>query len=321
MSDTNPPVPGGPDPDRPEGTPPPPPGGGYPPPPPPGGGYPPPPPPGGGYPPQGGGAYPPPPPPAGGAYGPPPGGAYPPPPSGYGGPGQAPAPRLSVGAALGYGWAALKNNLVPLVVLALVVIGVQLVLNLIGALLDQGAAGDSALVSGTFGVLRVLFSLVAWVIGFVVAIGLIRAALAVLDGRTPTVGLLTEGKGLVTYILAAILFSLGVFFGLLACLIPGLVLAFIWQFYGYAIVDGGDSVGATGSLGRSFAVVKTAVGELLVLWLAFVGIFLVIALVAVIPFVGWVVAVIAAVIFYPVTALAIAYAWRTLSGGTVAPQR
>lgn len=305
MSNTNPPVPGGNDPDRGEGTPPaPPPPSSYPPPPPP--------PPGGTSPPPGPGP----------GYPPPPGGAYPPPPPGYqGGYGQPPGPRLGVGAALGYGWAALKNNLGPLVLLALVVIGVQVVLNLIGALLDQGASGDSALVAGTFGFLRLLFSIVAWVIGFVVAIGLIRAALAVLDGRKPSVNLLVEGQGLTTYILAAILFSLGVFFGLLACLIPGLVLAFIWQFYGYAIVDGAGSVSATGSLGRSLAVVKTGVGELLVLWLAFIGIGFVIALVAVIPLVGWIVAAVAAIFFYPVAALAIAYAWRTLSGGVIAPQR
>lgn len=305
MSNTNPPVPGGNDPDRGEGTPPaPPPPSSYPPPPPP--------PPGGTSPPPGPGP----------GYPPPPGGAYPPPPPGYqGGYGQPPGPRLRVGAALGYGWAALKNNLGPLVLLALVVIGVQVVLNLIGALLDQGASGDSALVAGTFGFLRLLFSIVAWVIGFVVAIGLIRAALAVLDGRKPSVNLLVEGQGLTTYILAAILFSLGVFFGLLACLIPGLVLAFIWQFYGYAIVDGAGSVSATGSLGRSLAVVKTGVGELLVLWLAFIGIGFVIALVAVIPLVGWIVAAVAAIFFYPVAALAIAYAWRTLSGGVIAPQR
>lgn len=305
MSNTNPPVPGGNDPDRGEGTPPaPPPPSSYPPPPPP--------PPGGTSPPPGPGP----------GYPPPPGGAYPPPPPGYqGGYGQPPGPRLGVGAALGYGWAALKNNLGPLVLLALVVIGVQVVLNLIGALLDEGASGDSALVAGTFGFLRLLFSIVAWVIGFVVAIGLIRAALAVLDGRKPSVNLLVEGQGLTTYILAAILFSLGVFFGLLACLIPGLVLAFIWQFYGYAIVDGAGSVSATGSLGRSLAVVKTGVGELLVLWLAFIGIGFVIALVAVIPLVGWIVAAVAAIFFYPVAALAIAYAWRTLSGGVIAPQR
>jgi hypothetical protein len=296
VSDQTPPTAG--DPERPEGTP------STPPPPPDAGGYPPPPPP-------------PPPPPGEGGYPPPP-----PPPAGYGEAyGQPPAPRLSVGSALGYGWAALKNNLAPLLILALVVIGVQVLLSVIGSLLDAGTSGDSAIVAGTFGVLRFVFSLVAWVIGFVVAIGLIRAALAVLDGRTPTVSLLTEGQGLVTYILAAILFSIGVFFGLLACIIPGLILAFIWQFYGYAIVDGGPSVSATGALGRSLAVVKTAVGELLVLWLAFVGIGFVIVLVAVIPFIGWIIAALAAVVFYPVAALAIAYAWRTLSGGTVAPQR
>ena len=324
MSDQNPPQPPGPDPspDQPGDTPPPEQASQTPqqqppqeqPPPPPPQQQPPPPPPAG-YPGPGQGAgYPP----------PPPGGAYPPPPpgyqAGYGVPAVPAGPQLTVGGALGYGWAALKNNLAPLVVLALVVIGVQVVLNLTGTALGAAASSDNGLVAGTFAIATVLFGVLAWVVGFVVAIGLIRAALAVLDGRKPTASMLLEGQGLATYILAAILFALATFVGLLACIIPGLIIVFLWQFYGYAVVDGAPSVGATQALGRSYQVVKDNVGELLVLWLAILGIGLVIGLVTVIPFIGWVLGPLAAIVFYPVTALALAYAWRTLTGGRVAPQ-
>jgi hypothetical protein len=284
-----------------------------PPPPPTAGDYPPPPPP------PPGGAYPPP--PAGGAYPPPPpGGAYPPPPPGGAYPAPAAGPTLRVGDALGYGWAALKKNLGPLVILAVVVIGVQVVLNLIGTLLDVGASSDSGIVAVTFSLVSAIFGLLAWVVGLVLAIGLIRAALAVLDGRTPTPNMLLEGAGLPAYILATILFSLATFVGILLCIIPGLVIAFLWQFYGYAIVDGGTTVGPTQALGRSFEVVKANIGELLVLWLAFIGIGLVVGLVAIIPFIGWLIGVAAALVLYPVVAISIAYAWRTLTGGQVAVQ-
>jgi hypothetical protein len=227
--------------------------------------------------------------------------------------------RFTVGAALSYAWAAFKANLGPLVILALVVIGVQLVVGLLRLLVGLGFESDSSIVVGTAAVLSLLMGVIAFVVGMVVAVGLIRAALAVMDGRTPTPNMIFQTEGLVTYILAAILFGLGVSVGLVLCIIPGLVLAFLWQFYGYAIVDGHPEVGATSSLGRSFQVVKANVGELLVLWLAFIGIGLVIGLVAVIPLIGWIIGAAAAVIIYPVFALSLAYAWRSMTGGVVAP--
>ena len=176
---------------------------------------------------------------------------------------------------------------------------------------------------GATAVLSLVMGIVAFVIGMVVAVGLIRAALAVMDGRTPTPNMIFQTEGLVPYILAAILFGLGVSVGLVLCIIPGLILAFLWQFYGYAIVDGHPEVGATASLGRSFQVVKANVGELLVLWLAFIGIGVVIGigvgLISLIPLIGWLVAAAVGLVVYPVFALSLAYAWRTITGGTVAP--
>lgn len=228
-------------------------------------------------------------------------------------------PTLTVGGAIGYAWGAFTKNIGPLVILALVVVGVQILINLVGTLLSAGADSDSAVVGVTFTVASVIFSVLAWIVGFILAIGLIRAALAVMDGRTPTPNMLFQTDSLGTYILASILFSIATFFGFLACIIPGLIIAFLWQFYGYAIVDGGPSVGATRALGRSFEVVKGHVGELLVLWLAFIGIFVLVGLVALIPILGWIVALAAGLVLYPVVALSLAYAWRTLTGGVVAP--
>lgn len=227
---------------------------------------------------------------------------------------------MGAGDALSYGWRAFVNNLGPLIVLALVVVGLQLVLNLTGSALGSATDNTSGLVAGSLALVSVVFGLFAWVIGFVLAIGLIRAALAVLDGRTPTPSMLFESAGLATYILAAILFALATFVGLLACIIPGIIIAFLWQFYGYAIVDGGPEVGVTQSLGRSYQVVKNHVGEMLVLWLAIIGIGLIIALGAIIPFVGWIILLIGGLLFYPVIALSLAYAWRTLTAGRVTPQ-
>lgn len=233
-------------------------------------------------------------------------------------------PTLILSDALRYAWTAFTGNLGALVILALVVVGIQAALTLIREALAAGTSSESAVVAGTFALLALVFGLVAWVIGMMLAVGLIRAALAIMDGRTPTPALLVATEGLATYILAAILFSLATFVGLLACVLPGLVIAFCWQFYGYAIVDGRGTVSATGSLGRSFEVVKAHVGELLVVWLAFIGAGLIVGIAvvtvsALTPILGVVVSAAAALVVYPVFALTLAYSWRTLSGGVVAP--
>ena len=201
--------------------PPPPPGASYPPPPPPpGASYPPPPPPpGAGYPP---------PPPQGGAYPPPPppGGVYPPPP-GYYGPPVTPAPQrapFSATDALGYGWKGFTANIGPLVVIGLVLALASLLSNW----LSQGF--DSWLLTVTGSVLSFFISLV-------IGLGLIRAALAILDGGRPSVEQLVSTKDIGPYILASLLVALIVTVGLFLCVIPGLIAGFLLQFYGYAIID------------------------------------------------------------------------------------
>jgi hypothetical protein len=245
------------------------------------------------------------------------------PPSGPAVPEPSPG-TLVLSDALRHAWTAFTSNIGALVILALVVVGIQAGLTLVRQVLQTGAEADSAIIAGTFALLSLGFSILAWVIGLMLAIGLIRAALAIMDGRTPTPSLLVATEGLASYILAAVLFSLATAVGVLACLLPGLVIAFCWQFYGYAIVDGRGSVGATESLRRSFGVVKAHVGELLVLWLAFLGIGLiagiaVVTVSALTPILGTVVSAAVALVVYPVIALTLAYSWRRLSGGVVAP--
>ena len=56
----------------------------------------------------------------------------------------------------------------------------------------------------------------------------------------------------------------------------------------------------------------------LLLFLA--GIALIIGIRSIIPFVGWIILLVAGLLFYPVVALSIAYAWRTLTAGRVTSQ-
>ena len=326
MSDQNPPQPGtpGPDPDEGQQTPsaaddaaaaPEPPageptvgeppaaepsGGSVPPPPPPqgsvppAGGYPPPPPggtPTGGPPPAGG--YPPPP--------PPPPGAYPPPPGGY-----PPAARspLSVGDAISYGWKGFTANVGSILLIVLVVVLVGFGLNVLGVLFDNQFV-------------QFIFSLIGSIVGFVLALGLIRAALTITDGQKPNVGQLFQGDGVLQYIIAAVVLGVGFsvlnFVGAITILllpvtfVVTLVLGFFVQFFGYAILD--ENVGAFDGIRRSFVVVKDNLGDLILLWLAAV----------VINIGGALLCGVGLLATLPLTAIAWAYAWRRITNGPVAP--
>lgn len=211
---------------------------------------------------------------------------------------------LDVGTAIGYGWNGFKANIGPLAIIAVVVLAVNIVMGWVQT------STDSAF-------LNFMLSLISSFVSLVISLGLIRAALVILDGQRPELGDLLSTKDIVPYIVASLLVTIVVFVGLLLCLIPGLIAGFLLQFYGYAIVDRkvdahhvapqSDPIGA---MRASYEIVSKNVGSLLLL--AILSIMLNVA--------GALLCGIGLLVSLPVTAIAIAYAWRVLSGGVVAPQ-
>jgi uncharacterized membrane protein len=206
--------------------------------------------------------------------------------------------------AITYGWNGFKANLGPLIVIALVIIAV----NLVVSFLQQSF--DSWLVSMVFNLLGLLISLL-------LTLGLIRAALIIVDGRHPKAEDVLRTDHLGSYILATILVWLIVTVGIILCIIPGIIAGFLLQFYGYAILDGkSDAPGGVpssdpvGSLRTSFQITSQHVGELLLLLI----------LVFVVNLVGILLCGVGLLVSMPVTAIAIAYAWRYFSKGPIAPQ-
>jgi uncharacterized membrane protein len=248
-----------------------------------------------------------PPPPPPGSY-PPPGASYPPPPPGAFGPADfssVAARRFDAGTAISYGWTGFKNNIGPLALIALVVLLVNLVVNWISWI-----GGDSRFFTFVFGLVSAFVSLV-------ISLGLIRAALVILDGGRPEIGDLLSTKGIGSYIVAALLVSLIVAVGFVLCIIPGLIAGFLLQFFGYAIVDKKvDAVSVApqsdpiGAMRASYEITTKNVGELLMLAI----------LCFVLNLVGGLLCGLGLIVSIPVTAIAIAYAWRFFSGGVIAPQ-
>jgi uncharacterized membrane protein len=166
-------------------------------------------------------------------------------------------------------------------------------------------------------VMQFVISLASAFISLVIGLGLIRAALIILDGRSPEVSDLLSTKDLVPYILASLLTGVIVVFGLVLCIIPGLIAGFLLQFFGYAIVDrrsdtgtGAPSSDPIGAMRTSYEIASKNVGNLLVLAL----------LCLVLNLVGALLCGLGLIVSLPVTAIAIAYAWRHFTGGIIAPQ-
>jgi uncharacterized membrane protein len=220
--------------------------------------------------------------------------------------GGAPAPvGLDIGTALSYGWNGLKNNVGSIAVIALVIVVINAAVQTLGWIV-----GDSQF-------LRFVVSVIGFFVSLVLGLGLIRAALEILDGRRPEIGSLLSTDGIGVYLVASLIVAVLVSVGLVLCLIPGLIIGFLLQFYGYAIVD--RRVDATtsapqsdpiGSLRASFQVTSSNVGSLL--GLSIVNL--------VLNLVGAALCGIGLLVTLPVTAIAVAYAWRQLTGGPVAPQ-
>ncbi|MCJ7439272.1 MAG: DUF975 family protein, partial [Acidimicrobiia bacterium] len=201
---------------------------------------------------------------------------------------------FNVGDAITYGWNAYWKNVGPLVLITLVIFGVQVLISIVG--------------SGTNGAIAaVVLQLLSFVVGIILAMGLIRASLAVCEGRKPEVSMLLETDGFFNYLVAAILFGVGVFFGLVLCIIPGIILAVVFQFFGYAIVQHPE-LGAVDALKRSADITKGYRWQLFGL-----ALFLIL-----INLVGLLACGVGLLFTYGISAIAIAYAYKTLSGQAVA---
>lgn len=324
------PAPGGYPPPPPPGAYPPPPAGAYPPPPgwgaPPPGAYPgayPPPgayvPPPGAYPPPGGypppGAYPPPPPAAGGYF---------PPPPGYG------RPAFTVGEGFPWAWKEFSAHAVPLVLASLIwgliffAVGAVFVAILNGVSPEFFAVSDGGegfAVTEITGATVAVF-MVGWVVFFLLS-GAIASAyysglLEIAEGRPVTVGSFFRPRNIVSVLLASLLIGVVssiVTFplqqvpyvgSLIAALVGGAVSVFT-LFVTVAIVDRGLS--PIGGIKTSIGIARAHFGESLLVWLISQALL----------FVGALVCLVGLLVSAPVALLLIVYAYRKLTGGTVAP--
>ncbi|MGI9602872.1 MAG: hypothetical protein ACR2QE_13385, partial [Acidimicrobiales bacterium] len=170
-----------------------------------------------------------------------------------GAPGPAPAGQgasIDIGKALSYGWNGFVQNIGTIIVLFLVIVGVQVVFNIIG----QSLSSDNV-------ILGLIVYAIGWIVSLMISVGLIRAGLAIVAGQKPEVGMLFQGDHIGAYFLASLLVGLMTMVGLLLCVIPGLLVLFFTFFYGFFIVD--KNMGPTDGISASYNLVKGNAGNLL----------------------------------------------------------
>ncbi|MEA2641221.1 MAG: hypothetical protein QOF51_2615 [Chloroflexota bacterium] len=199
---------------------------------------------------------------------------------------------LSIEECLGRGWAAFKDNfgfIVGAAVVSFIILGIPYGLGF--AFVDKagGIAG--------------LFFLITVVIGTVVGLGWMKITLRLVDGQPTSIGDLFNSWNLfLSFFIASIVVGIVVELGYLLLFVPGIFLSVRLAFFGYAIVDQG--VGPFEAVQRSWDLTR---GRFWSIFLLEIVLFLINAIGAIPVGLGLIVT-------YPVTAIAIAAAYRQLQG-------
>jgi uncharacterized membrane protein len=199
-----------------------------------------------------------------------------------------PVPRFTVSEAVTYSWNACLRNGGPLLLVSLVVfVGNTAVVLLAAANSRVG--------------FQLAFELLGALVDLLLILGLIRASLNVVDGVTPRLGTVFRPDGYGPYLVASILFLGGVYVGFILLIVPGLLVAVMFQFYGYVVTDHPD-ITATGALRRSAEITRGARLRLIGLAAVLVCLNLAGAL-----------CVVGLILTYAISALALAYVYRVLT--------
>ena len=162
--------------------------------------------------------------------------------------------RLDVGLALGYGWAKFTENLGAMVAIVAIYFGVTFVFSLVANFIRIGNGLTTALVS-------IVLLIMGMFLAMLVEAGLIRTALSVTTGARPDPAMMFSTDRIGPYLLAAILVALLSFVGFIACCIGFVVVRVFLLFFGFFVLDPERRVEPADSLKRSFDLVRSDTGS------------------------------------------------------------
>jgi uncharacterized membrane protein len=200
-----------------------------------------------------------------------------------------------VGDAVNYGWNVYWKNVGTLVVIALVIFAINVAIGAVGRAIGGG------------GGMQLLVQIIANLVALFLTLGWMRVSIEITRGVKPEVGDLFKAQGYGPYIVASILFYIGFVVGLILLIVPGIIFAVVYGFYGFVIAERGDDVGIAESLKRSAEITRGHRWQLF-------GLAIVLIL---INLVGLLACFIGVLFTSGITLLAWAYAYRTISGESV----
>jgi hypothetical protein len=241
-------------------------------------------------------------------------------------PGATPASSSTgggIGDAFNYGWAKLQANIGPILVVAaigLVVIAVLMIIWFFGIFGLASAStschtdvnGFTSCHSSGGGFLATLFVGAIGAVIFVLAMmiwqmALIRGSLMIVNGETPLdVGKMFSTENIGPYFVASLLVAIATGIGFLLCYIPGIIVYFFAQWFGWFVV--GKQMGAVDSIKASFSFVNKHLATLVGFYIAS----------AIAIGIGYMLCFVGALIAVPVVIIAQGYMFRRLQDEPVA---
>jgi hypothetical protein len=161
---------------------------------------------------------------------------------------------FSVGSILSEAWGITTSKYWKLVKFYLVMVVISFGMGML-----QGMASESEVMSLVFG-------LISLAVNLMVSLGLIRVVMAIVRGQEPELAdmFVTDSKLIISYIAAMILMGLGIGFGLILLVIPGIYLALLWSQVQYALVD--HNLGPLAALAKSKELTSGHLGQILVFY-------------------------------------------------------
>ncbi|MBN2167610.1 MAG: hypothetical protein JW738_00070 [Actinobacteria bacterium] len=201
--------------------------------------------------------------------------------------------RFDIGQAISYGWESFKDNAGFLILTALVAMLLQGVTNS-----PYSAFGNN---TGALIVMSILVFIVEIAISVFVSMAWIRVGLKLVSREKPDFpDWYMSYEKFWNFLAGQILFGLIVVGGLILLIVPGVIWAIKYQFFGFLILD--RDMDAVEAIKKSGEMTKGVKGELFLYWLAVIGI----------NILGFLVCCVGTLVSVPITYVAHAYVYRSL---------
>ncbi len=134
--------------------------------------------------------------------------------------------KFQIGESLSFGWTNLKTNFLPVSVFVIITMLISMAPNII-TMSDPESP-----------MLSLISAVVSIILGVFVQIIIYKSGLLFIDKGAISIGEITpEFSKFVNLLLGSLLYGLIVFGGLILLIIPGIIFALKYGFYGYLIVD------------------------------------------------------------------------------------